>query len=38
MRHYFVSELIMMNQMNKMDCRTEGSMDDDCDCDAVDGK
>lgn len=33
----YVSELIMMNQMNCMDCSNEGSGDTDCKCDAVDG-
>lgn len=32
----YVSELIMMNQMNCMDCSTEGSTDPLCDCDRVD--
>lgn len=37
MQNEYVSELILMNQMNYMDCPDEGSGDTDCDCDAVDG-
>lgn len=37
MQNEYVSELIMMNQMNCMDCSNEGSGDPDCNCDAVDG-
>lgn len=38
MQNEYVSELIMMSQLNLMDCSIEGSMDDQCDCDAVDGE
>ena len=37
MKNEYVSELIMMNQMNCMDCSNEGSTDPDCNCDGVDG-
>ena len=37
MQNEYVSKLILMNQMNYMDCPGEGSGDTDCDCDAVDG-
>lgn len=37
MQNEYVSELILMSQMNYMDCSGEGSGDTDCDCDAVDG-
>lgn len=33
-----VSELIFMVSNISMDCDTEGSMDSDCGCDAVDGE
>lgn len=38
MQNEYVSELIMMNQLNQMDCSNEGSMDPDCGCDRVDGE
>ena len=37
MQNEYVSELILLNQMNCMDCSNEGSGDPDCNCDAVDG-
>ena len=37
MKNEYVSELIMMSQMNCMDCSNEGSGDPDCNCDGVDG-
>lgn len=34
----YVSEIVFMASNISMDCDTEGSMDSDCGCDAVDGE